>query len=75
MFQQILEIPLDRQMWFLALFFWTLLWKGLALWKAARLGQKPWFFAFLFINTLGILEILYVYVFSNPRGMRETKAQ
>lgn len=43
---------------------WSLVWKGLALWKAARVGEKHWFVALLVINTLGILEILYIYVFS-----------
>lgn len=43
---------------------WTLIWKGLALWKSARLGHKWWFIALMIINTLGILEILYIYVFS-----------
>jgi hypothetical protein len=40
---------------------WTLYWKGLALWKAARSGQKHWFIGLLVINTLGILEIIYLY--------------
>jgi len=43
---------------------WSVIWKGLALWKAARLGHKYWFVALLVINTLGILEILYIYIFS-----------
>jgi hypothetical protein len=64
MFQGILDIPVDRQLWFLALFAWVLVWKGMALWKAAQKGHKPWFVAFLLVNTLGVLEILYVYVFS-----------
>jgi len=67
MFNNILAIPLDRQMWFLALFAWSLVWKGLALWKAAQKGSKPWFVTFLVVNTLGILEILYYYVFSEQR--------
>jgi methionyl-tRNA synthetase len=47
------------------LFVWTLVWKGIALWKSARLGHKVWFIVFILpINTAGILEILYVYVFS-----------
>jgi hypothetical protein len=70
MFNDILDIPLDRQLWFLALFFWTIAWKGMALWKSARKDQKPWFVAFLFVNTLGILEILYIYVFSEG-GLRK----
>ena len=43
---------------------WSIYWKGMALWKAARRGEKAWFVALLVINTLGILEILYIYVFS-----------
>jgi len=43
---------------------WTLYWKGMALWKAAKLDKQNWFIALLVINTLGIFEILYLYVFS-----------
>ena len=48
---------------------WSLIWKGIALWKAARYGDKTWFIALLIINTVGILEIFYIYVFSK----RESK--
>lgn len=40
---------------------WSLIWKGLALWRSAELGQKYWFIAILVINTLGILEIIYYF--------------
>jgi len=43
---------------------WSLIWKGLALWKAAGLKSKIWFVVLLVVNTAGILEILYLYVFS-----------
>ena len=43
---------------------WSLIWKGLALWKSAREGSKVWFVILLIVNTVGILEILYLYVFS-----------
>lgn len=43
---------------------WVLPWKGVALWKASRRNDKIWFVALLVINTLGILEILYIFVFS-----------
>ncbi|MFA6519363.1 MAG: DUF5652 family protein [Candidatus Paceibacterota bacterium] len=39
---------------------WTLVLKGFALWHAARGEQKWWFIALLVINTLGILEIVYL---------------
>ncbi len=56
-----------------AVIIWTLVWKGLALWRAGRNGDKKWFVALLIINTLGILEILYLYVFSKKKS-RENNA-
>jgi len=41
---------------------WTLVWKGLALWRAAGLRQKYWFIILLFVNTLGILDIIYIFL-------------
>jgi uncharacterized membrane protein YagU involved in acid resistance len=46
---------------------WSIVWKGLALWRAARMGSKVWFVVLLVLNTLGILEILYLYVFSKKK--------
>lgn len=43
---------------------WTIPWKGVALWKAARNGNIIWFTVLLLLNTLAILEILYIFVFS-----------
>lgn len=48
---------------FYVLIAWMLVWKGIALWKAARDNQKIWFiliFAFPF-NTFGVLEIIYIF--------------
>jgi hypothetical protein len=56
---------------FLILVIWSLIWKGLALWKAAHQDSRIWFVVLLVINTFGILEILYLYVFSNKK--KETK--
>lgn len=43
---------------------WTIPWKGVALWRSARNGQKGWFVIFLIINTLAILEIIYIIFYS-----------
>ncbi|MBI3980920.1 hypothetical protein HY345_02890 [Candidatus Microgenomates bacterium] len=43
---------------------WEMIWKGMALWKAARNGQQFWFIVLLVINSLGILPILYLRFFS-----------
>jgi hypothetical protein len=36
-------------------------WKGIALWKAAELRQKSWFIVMLLVQTLGLLEIIYIF--------------
>jgi len=46
---------------------WSIVWKGLALWRSARKEHKYWFIALLVINTLGLLEILYLFVFSKKK--------
>ena len=43
---------------------WSLPWKGVALWKAAQKKDAYWFIALLVTNTVGILEILYIFIFS-----------
>lgn len=51
----------------LALYIWTLPWKGVSLWKAANRKDKVWFVALLLLNTFAIVEILYIFVFSDDR--------
>jgi len=46
---------------------WTLLWKGMALWRAAKNDHKLWFIGLLVFNTLGILPILYIFIFGKRR--------
>ncbi len=40
---------------------WSLFWKGLALWHSGRRGQPWWFVIMLVVNTVGILEIIYLF--------------
>ncbi len=49
---------------------WTAPWKGAALWKSARRGQKIWFIVLLLFNTLAVLEILYIFIFSKKKEPR-----
>ncbi len=44
---------------------WNIIWKGMALWKSARLSHKKWFIALMVINTVGILDIIYIYFIAN----------
>jgi methionyl-tRNA synthetase len=46
---------------------WSLIWKGIALWHSARNTQTAWYVAMFILNTVGILEIVYL-LFFRPRG-------
>lgn len=60
-----MEQILLQNIWILVgLAVWTLPWKGYALWKSARRGEKWWFIALLLVNSLAILEIAYIFFFS-----------
>jgi hypothetical protein len=47
---------------FFILIAWSLLWKGLALWHAARRNEGWWFVVLLLLNTGGILELVYLFL-------------
>ncbi len=54
--------------WFIPLIvFWTIPWKGVALWRASKNNHKKWFVALLVLNTLAVLEIIYIYFFSKNK--------
>ncbi|HEY0948427.1 MAG TPA: DUF5652 family protein [Candidatus Paceibacterota bacterium] len=52
---------------FIALALWTTIIKAFALWHAARNGQTFWFVALLVVNSLGILELVYLLAFRKDR--------
>jgi len=53
--------------WIYLIGIWSLFWKGLALWRCANDKQKIWFTAILILNTLGIIEIIYLFRFATKR--------
>ncbi len=48
---------------------WTLPWKGVALWRAARNRHLVWFVVLFLVNTLALLEIVYIFGFSRKREL------
>jgi len=46
--------------WIIPLVIWSLVWKGISLWKCGRNNQLYWFIAILILNTAGILPIIYL---------------
>ena len=57
----------------LPIILWSLAWKGWALWKAAKRDSKVWFVVLLLVNTAGILDILYIFLFSGTDAKKEVK--
>ncbi len=63
-----MEQFLQQNSWILILLIlWAIPWKGWALWKSARRNDKGWFIVLLVINTLAILEILYIFIVSKRK--------
>ena len=54
---------------------WGVFWMGIALWKAAKNDSKTWFVILLLVHTLGILDILYIFVFSKMNKPKNTKGK
>lgn len=58
----------ERYPWLIPLLLvWNTPWKGLALWVAARKNDKRWFIAILLINTLALLEIVYIFLIAKVK--------
>ena len=72
---QLIEIQWGIPIWLIAIILvWSLVWKLLALWKSARKTHVAWFIILALVNTVGILEILYIYVFSEMKYSRKKKS-
>lgn len=52
---------------------WSLIWKGLALYKAGHRQDKRWFLALFIFNTAGILPIIYLWLKRNKKTVRKKK--
>jgi hypothetical protein len=52
----------------LLLVLWTLPWKAIALWRAARNRHLAWYICIFIFNTLAILEIVYIFGYSKKKS-------
>ncbi|MEK7530273.1 MAG: DUF5652 family protein [Patescibacteria group bacterium] len=50
---------------------WSVVWKGWAMWLAARRTEKVWFILLLIINTAGILEIIYIFLIAKRNDLQK----
>ncbi len=72
---ELYQHPLKVILGLLVVVLWELVWKGLALWHAAKDGKKRWFIALLVVNSLGILPILYLIWFREKKEELVSQAE
>jgi len=65
--ENIAEIIAGMGALFFLLILWSGVWKAIALWKAARNNHLGWFIALCIVNTCGILEILYIFIWGKKQ--------
>lgn len=63
-----LQLPIWSVPLVLILGVWTLFWKAMALWRAARKSHRVWFVIFMIVNTAGILELIYLFVITKAKS-------
>jgi hypothetical protein len=65
-------MPWHSAPWFpvllIILVLWSLFWKGLALWHSAKRRQPLWFVVILLVNTVGILELIYLFAIAKVQS-------
>ncbi len=60
------KIFLEHPWIIMLILLWSLPWKVVALWRSARRGHLGWFLTMTILNTLAILDIIYIFFFSGP---------
>jgi hypothetical protein len=70
--QQVLSFFGNSELLLAIFLVWSLVWKGFALWRSVKKNNKYWFIAILLLNTAGILEILYYFIFSEMGKNKKT---
>jgi len=67
---QNLGTTLEDPRYLIPLLIWSLIWKGISLWKCGRNNQMKWFVVLLVVNTVGILEIMYIVWFQRDHNKK-----
>jgi len=66
------EIIANATLLFILLGIWAYVWKGIALWVAGRNNHMVWFIVLFLVNTLGILEIIYIFAVGRKKKQQVT---
>ncbi len=52
---------MSQPQFYIPFLIWSIFWKGFALWKSANKKQLIWFILLLIVNTVGLMEIIYIF--------------
>lgn len=58
--QSLIMAEISKNPWIIGVLIWSLIWKMITLWKSARNNHLTVFILIMFLNTIGIFEILYI---------------
>ena len=53
---------------FIVLLIWSFVWKAFALYRSGANRSPVWFVVLLVVNTVGILDILYLFVWGKKKN-------
>jgi methionyl-tRNA synthetase len=56
------------------LIIWSLLWKCYSAWLAGKHNHKKWFVALIVLNTVGILDMIYIFGYLKKKPADVKKA-
>ncbi len=63
-----MEIILQNNLFlFVLIMLWVLPWKIYSLWTAAKRGDKKWFIILILVNSLAILDIIYIFAIAKKQ--------
>tara|TARA_Y100000034_G_scaffold135595_1_gene208187 strand:- start:997 stop:1227 length:231 start_codon:yes stop_codon:yes gene_type:complete len=58
---------------FLVAMIWDLIWRCFGVWKSTKNNQPIWSILFVLLQTMGILPILYIFIFSKMKKKTSAK--
>jgi len=68
------NLEIGKNLIMLLLVVWTLVWKCYSVWTASKKNHKKWFIALIIFNTLGILDIIYIFYIAKKKWSDVKKA-
>jgi divalent metal cation (Fe/Co/Zn/Cd) transporter len=66
--EQVIEISVYFLAFLVFAVIWSAIWKAIALWHSARNKQTAWFVVLCILNTIGLLEIIYLAFFQKNKN-------